>query len=58
MIRRTSNYRVYGLKDYTPEEIEALKKKHPLGHHETHREDGSPLPHNGVFYSIRPKRFK
>ncbi len=57
-MRRNSNYRVYGLKGYTPEEIAALKKKHPAGHHETHREDGSPLPHNGVFYSIKPKRFK
>ncbi|WP_269519501.1 hypothetical protein [Alteromonas sp. BMJM2] len=58
MNKRTSKYKVFGLKDYTPEDIESLKKKHPLGYHATHREDGTPLPFNGVFYSIKPKRFK
>lgn len=58
MRKRTSNYRVFGLKGYSTEAIEGLKKQYPTGHHATHREDGSPLPHNGVFYSIRPKRFK
>jgi hypothetical protein len=46
-----SEYKIYGLKNATPEDIAALKKKHPSGAHVTHKRSGYELPHNGVFYS-------
>ncbi len=41
---------VHGLRNVTPEEIEAMKAKNPNGVHVTHKLDGIKLPFNGNFY--------
>jgi hypothetical protein len=43
-----------GLRDYSLEEIEELKRKYPRGLHKTHKTSGEKLPYNGLFITETP----